>query len=87
MGMPRFRVRTLLFGVAIVAGFVASFEAGRRYGSSPHMRTITVVRRLGDGTIATEGHYSFNLSDPRGAAAFRRAVAGLKADKTEYRVR
>jgi hypothetical protein len=81
----RFRLRTLLIVVAIVAAFLATFNAGRRYPSTPRLQTIRAANPgvRGAGVIRT---YKFDMKDPEGAAAFRRTVEILKASKEEYTI-
>src|SRR5947208_382403 len=87
MRLPRFRLRTLLIVVAVVAALLGSYEAGRRYGSIPPPQPIKVVRRASDGSVATVDQYGYDLKNPQAAAAFRRMEAGLKAKQVKDTVR
>lgn len=82
----RFTVWRLMAVISAAAALLAAYKAGQLDRPMPRPRTITVGQRSADG--AGDGKtFTFDVSHPEAAAAFRRTVARLKAAKVEHQIR
>ncbi len=83
MQFPRLTVRQLAFAIAMIALILAAERMGEARGrrSYPaHIQTIVIKRGARIDTI------TFDTNHPTHAAAFERRVAGLRAQKVDFRV-